>query len=143
MQLNLAEIRPGVYSVFIPVNGRTARSVCEVLFSCSQVRSGPRMRGTVDRFAVYFATAPGRCSDVLQCGCKVLSWTREVAEEGLASRVVRGLRPSEGSEIPFGDRSHLCLDSGLAVAAAVKQRVRSVRENRSLVDLSLDVSVAE
>lgn len=142
-QLNLAEMRLGVYSVFIPVDGRTASSSREVLFSCSQVRRGSRGREIVDRFAVYFATGPGRYSDVLRCGCKVLVWTREIADEGLASRVVRALRPSQGSEVPFGDRSHLRLESGLAVTAAVKQRVRSVRENRSLVDLSLDVSVAE
>ncbi|SPO03262.1 uncharacterized protein DNG_05944 [Cephalotrichum gorgonifer] len=149
--LRMAELKPGIFSIFMPAPGGTgevpARQI--LLFCRHHHRRGTTGGGgggsVPEMFVVHFLAIARPVSGLLLSGCSVLRWTKEIEEEGLLARAVR-LR-AEDEDVsgvpPLGDRSHLRLDSGAVVAAGVKQYVRSVRENKSLVEVSLIVTVTD
>lgn len=143
-QMRRTELRPGVYSLFIPVGGAADSTSRKVLLSCSRRRSGRGGRVVVDRFVVYFAARAANETNLLQCGCSVLAWAAELDAKGLAAQAVRDLERKQASvQFPMGDRAHLSLEDGAVVAAAVKQHIQLTLWDKSFVNVSLNVSVAE
>lgn len=143
-QLKWVEMRPGLYSFFLPVEDGANSTVREALFFCSRHRRNPGGRSIVDRFVAYFIATPEEQRDVLVCGCSLLEWSPELSQNGLAAQAVRDVKTRKSStEFPFSDRSHLHLQDGTVVTAAVKQYVGSVAGTRSFVNVSLSVSFTE